>query len=395
MADDQITQYQAQKSLNLDPEKDQGDIMLPEPSPEQDILWNRLDEVIGEKELTRELAWIKTPPEIRHYLASSDVAKRIQRIMEKYKLSSTQAQELACLVRHVFIKEVDFKNVIVAVFENLKTDRETAKKIGEDVKLELFVPKRDYLLKLFGGETKEDTRPPVPPVHLSIPPQAPASPPSSAPTEKSAIPEKKDSVPPRIPKQSSPQPISTKSWEERFAAVIQPVDVPREKPITPPVQPAPILRRIPDVSPVAPKPAFTIDSVNKKPSQDMGKVIPDAPPRPAPVSPQPSRAPEPARFRSVPQYGLARTLQDLRDAEETGSPRGPVQPASPPSPAAGGGVQLDDLYNKVKSQNTASPKVPPSASLPLSSPSSGPETGNYMRTMKGDLQANQSSSKGK
>lgn len=130
-------------------DQEEGEIMWPSPSAEQDLLWDELYNAVSEQDLLRETKWFSVPDIIRKYLSSKEIADKIKKISGKFNLNDYQTSELAKNIKYVFIKELLLADFIVKISEELKIDKNLANQIGQDVKNEIFVPQKEYLLKLY------------------------------------------------------------------------------------------------------------------------------------------------------------------------------------------------------------------------------------------------------
>lgn len=135
------------RKLILD-EKDE-DIMWPEPSPEQDLLWDKLADLVSVEDLTRELKWFEISDNIKKYLSSSEVSLRINKIGKKFNLNLSQIKNLAKNIKYVFIKEVPLNDFIVKIVSDLKLDKNLAIALAGELKSEIFMPQREFLVLLY------------------------------------------------------------------------------------------------------------------------------------------------------------------------------------------------------------------------------------------------------
>ncbi|MBI3631256.1 MAG: hypothetical protein HY219_00100 [Candidatus Staskawiczbacteria bacterium] len=143
------------KPLLLDPGEEE--IMLPIPSAAQDLLWDEIYTLVKEEDLNREVKWLETPWEIRKYLASIQTAKKIDAIGVKFNLGYGQISSLAKNIKYVFIQEVPLKDFVSMIIKDLKIENKIADQISQEIKTQIFVPMREYLLKVYpvSNETRK------------------------------------------------------------------------------------------------------------------------------------------------------------------------------------------------------------------------------------------------
>jgi len=408
MAEEQ--QGTIKKSLIRD-EEEERDLMLPEPQTEQDVLWEKLDAIVKEPDLEREMKWMRTPQEIRVYLASDDLSKRMRKIGERFGLNAIQLQELARIIRYVFMGEIPVKDTIGAIFEKVKVERKIAPQVAEEIKSSVFIPQKAFLTRSPAG-TPVASQPISRPQVVPPPTRVAASPMSTSPILNSIIPQKPSQVdairvapraeqivskpvfspapigpssPANVPPPTATQKTLPSSWEEKFKTVIQQ--------------------------------ETSKDALASRPrsASEIG----------APMSPKTDVEKE-FKFKIEPQYSKT-ALGRLREFESASSPfrresenEKKIAPAPKPlsvaeKPAsqlvssdgpASDGVHLDDLYNQVKQtesavdEDAAKEQPASSSSAPLADdtkqtlssaeradlPEARATLKSFMRTMKNDME---------
>lgn len=153
-------------------DQEEREIMWPSPSAEQDFLWDELYSAVSDQDLLREIKWFSVPDAVRKYLASKEISDKIKKIGGKFNLNNYQINELAKNIKYVFIKELLLTDFIVKFAEELKIERKLANQIGQEIKNEIFIPQKEYLLKLYppagvppsgimGGKPAVSFKPPV------------------------------------------------------------------------------------------------------------------------------------------------------------------------------------------------------------------------------------------
>lgn len=130
-------------------DQEEGEIMWPSPSAEQDLLWDELYNMVNDQDLSREIKWFSVSDNVRKYLSSKEISDKIQKIGKKFNLDSYQISELSKNIKYVFIKEILLADFITKIAEELKIEKKLANQMGQDVKNEIFVPQKEYLLKLY------------------------------------------------------------------------------------------------------------------------------------------------------------------------------------------------------------------------------------------------------
>lgn len=145
--DEEIKQNIPTRQIILD--KEEGEIMLPSSSTEQDLLWDELYDAVNDQDLSREIKWFSVPDMVRKFLSLKEISDKIKKIGAKFNLNDFQINKLAKNIKYIFIRELLLTDFISKIAEELKIEKNLANQIGQDVKKEIFVPQKEYLLKLY------------------------------------------------------------------------------------------------------------------------------------------------------------------------------------------------------------------------------------------------------
>lgn len=156
MEDSRLKTQLNTRPLLLD--QNEEEIMLPIPSASQDLLWDELYTIVSDKDLMREVNWFEAPDEIRKYLASIETSTKIDKIGVSFDLGYGQISALAKNIKYVFIKEVLLKDFISVIIKDLKIENKIADRVTQEVKSQIFVPMREYLLKIYPPVSQENNQ---------------------------------------------------------------------------------------------------------------------------------------------------------------------------------------------------------------------------------------------
>ncbi len=170
-------------------------VMTPQPTAEQDSLWEKIYELVSADDLEEEVKFVNLPLKFRNFLASEGVADQMGAVGKKFNLVPLQIQKLAKTIKQFFTKEVSLISLDTILSEDLKVSGETAKSIREALSEILAVPEtpptRATLPSAPGLATQPTPAAPLiqtqgaahPPPPAVIPPQPiPPTPPPAPPT---------------------------------------------------------------------------------------------------------------------------------------------------------------------------------------------------------------------
>jgi hypothetical protein len=111
--------------------------------------------------------YLKLPKDLQDAIFSVDSAERIQSIGKKYNLAIDKTGELADETGLVMLGLTHPNNFISNLAQRLKIDKESARKIGEEINNQIFAEIRESLKKVHGmsevskaaeGETRPEER---------------------------------------------------------------------------------------------------------------------------------------------------------------------------------------------------------------------------------------------
>src|SRR3989344_8453880 len=274
----------------------------------------------------------KLPEDLKVVLFSQESATKIGAVGKKNDLSSSNIGILADETGLVLFGVLHPKDFILDLSEKLGVDKETAKKIAEDVNREIFQKVRVSLRKLYGitdeinppspqasegavkiTESLPAPKPPAPPVPTPKPPPLPAE--TSAKAGPKIIIKENVEIPKEAPK------------EELKPLEIRPIkggplgdnELTGKKPASPALSADRPAGRLPEPEKISPRPQLDFPPRrSQEPERDMGlKIMPHSPEEINPVKPLSSPKPP------SPPPGMAFI------AEKKLEPPAPPKPASP------------------------------------------------------------------
>lgn len=118
---------------DIDTVKGTEETIEPMPSPEQNALWDALDDIFDVEALEWEQEFLKLDTESRRRMASVGFAEDIGRIAEKLSLSREDTKNLARAVRYLSLKIIPEGKIEALAAEGF----EVTKEVGEDLAREL------------------------------------------------------------------------------------------------------------------------------------------------------------------------------------------------------------------------------------------------------------------
>ena len=101
--------------------------------------------------------YLKLPKDLQDAIFSVDSAERIQSIGKKYNLAIDKTGELADETGLVMLGLTHPNNFISNLAQRLKVDKESAKKIAEEINNQIFAEIRESLKKVHGVEPSPST----------------------------------------------------------------------------------------------------------------------------------------------------------------------------------------------------------------------------------------------
>jgi len=135
----------------------------PMPSPEQDTLWDALDEIFDVEALEREEEFLKLDATLRHRMASVGFAEDIGRIAEKFSLSPEDTKNLSRAIRYLSLKIIPDDKIEMLATEGFEITKEVGEGLARELRALLGVPETP--------STTQETAPPLPsPTQETSPP---------------------------------------------------------------------------------------------------------------------------------------------------------------------------------------------------------------------------------
>ena len=151
------------------------------------------------------------PENLKSAIFSVETADIIQKVSKKYNLQIDQMGELASETGLVMLGFTHPKDYIKNLSARLGIDIDSAKKIAQEINIEIFSPVKEALKKLHGMETEKEPTIPTAPTATKIKPEKELTVPVApvAPTEKIAAPEiKPENKIPEITEKEIPKPTT-------------------------------------------------------------------------------------------------------------------------------------------------------------------------------------------
>lgn len=118
-----IEDIKRQPATFSEPEEEElspEDMPGPEPTEEQDWLWQNIEDSISESALNRAQEYLDLPSEEREVLSSLETAARIGKLQKEHAFTNEHTAELAALVKYVFLRKIPkakFRQAIVTILE--------------------------------------------------------------------------------------------------------------------------------------------------------------------------------------------------------------------------------------------------------------------------------------
>ncbi|GEM_PF-6606723 len=114
------------------------EIMEPQPSAEQDELWEKVQDSVTTEDFDREDKFCDLSIRLQDYLASHAVADQIQEISLKFTLSPNQVRGLARVIKYFFIKQWPPEDLGKALTKEVLVSSDLTEEIGKDLEPLLY-----------------------------------------------------------------------------------------------------------------------------------------------------------------------------------------------------------------------------------------------------------------
>jgi hypothetical protein len=162
-------------------------------------------------------AYLKLPKDLQEAVFSEWAGNVLQAIGKKYNLSPDKISNLANLTGLVMFGLSPAKDFIINIAREVYIDKETARKIADDINAQIFSKIRESLRKIHGTLGEETISPP--PVSQPVKITTPASPPSPTPIKPPP-----PSSPPPPPSPAGPVKISETIDREKILKEIEKIE---------------------------------------------------------------------------------------------------------------------------------------------------------------------------
>lgn len=122
--------------------------MLPEPSVEQSVLWDSMEEYLNEEIIEAETKFQAVPDKLKTRSASIQTSENVKKIGEKHRLQEETIRKLSYTTGMILLGEVNIVDFVETLQKECGLTEEPARKLARDINQAIFLPVKESLKKI-------------------------------------------------------------------------------------------------------------------------------------------------------------------------------------------------------------------------------------------------------